>query len=346
MGVPANGAIEPSSVKVRKGITTLKEGDDYILDHEWGSLGLGQESCVTAEDLVTVDYSFSLLRIDSVIRNSNGQEILRKGASNLTVPLPPFLGTEEERIANIFVPYHSDGKDIKVFRVLETPEQAVTYTTPGRLPKTMSKIKSGEPVKVVCWGDSVTVGGDASEPDKRYAVVFEQRLKEKFPDAHIEVETVAVGGSNSRQWLYPDRFPRGDKQCRWEYIANAKPDLVTLEFVNDAGLTQENLDIVYTDIMERVKSLGAEIIFILPHFTMMEMMGFKTLREKDHRPYVEALRNFAEKHSYAIADASSRWEHLWKEGIPYITLLRNGINHPDDRGHELFADELIKCFDG
>ena len=47
----------------------------------------------------------------------------------------------------------------------------------------------------------------------------------------------------------------------------------------------------------------------------------------------------------ALADASARWEHLWQEGLPYVTLLRNGINHPDDRGHSLFSEELIKCFD-
>ena len=107
------------------------------------------------------------------------------------------------------------------------------------------------------------------------AAVFERRLRAKFPDASIDVETVAVGGSHSRQWLWPDRFA-GRPGCEWRRIAEARPDLVTIEFVNDA---------------------------------------------------------------------SARWEHLHREGIPYVTLLLNGINHPDDRGHALFADELIRCFD-
>jgi len=54
------------------------------------------------------------------------------------------------------------------------------------------------------------------------------------------VATVAVGGSNSRRWLYPDRYDAAKnpriKQCRWDLIEAAKPNLVTLEFVNDAGL--------------------------------------------------------------------------------------------------------------
>ena len=39
-----------------------------------------------------------------------------------------------------------------------------------------------------------------------------------------------------------------------------------------------------------------------------------------------------------------RWEQLEFQGIPYETLLKNGINHPDDRGHRIFAEELMRYF--
>jgi hypothetical protein len=68
------------------------------------------------------------------------------------------------------------------------------------------------------------------------------------------------------------------------------------------------------------------------------------MREAERRPYVLALRDFAGKRQVALADAAARWEHLSKEGLPYLTLLHNTINHPDDRGHRLFAEELWKCF--
>jgi lysophospholipase L1-like esterase len=208
----------------------------------------------------------------------------------------------------------------------------------------MAKIAAGEPVKIVCWGDSVTVGGDASTPEHRYSTVFARRLKAKYPDKPIEVETIAVGGSNSRQWLWPEKYP-GRDGCDWQRIVQAKPHLVTLEFVNDAGLSGATFTQVYDEIRRRVQDLDAELILITPHFTKPEMMGFKTLREPEKRPYVLALRDYATRNNLALADASARWEHLWKEGLPYVTLLRNGINHPDDRGHLLFAEELMKCFD-
>jgi hypothetical protein len=101
--------------------------------------------------------------------------------------------------------------------------------------------------------------------------------------------------------------------------------------------------------VRRRQSFEADAILIAPHFTMPSMMHFTSLRGPERRPYVLALREFAVSHRLALGDASARWKHvwkhLWKEGRPCVTLLRNGINHPDDRDHAIFADGLMKCLD-
>ncbi len=345
-GTPAPGAVVASSVVVRHGGRVLEKGKDWLLDPAWGSVGLAPGSSVTTRDAVSIDYAYSLRRLDSRVRTADGREVVRRGEDHLTVPQPPRLGPGETRVANVFVDYHSDGRGAEPFPVLEGAARAKTGSTPGRVPRAMDTLRSGGSLKIVCWGDSVTVGGDASSPEMRYAAVFERRLREKFPAAKITVGVVAVGGSNSRQWLWPEKFPRAKPgECDWAKVAAEKPDLVTLEFVNDAGLSAADVDRVYGEILSRVRALGAELILITPHFTMPSMMGFASLREPERRPYVLALREFAAKNGLALADASARWEHLWKEGLPYVTLLRNGINHPDDRGHALFADELMRCFE-
>jgi hypothetical protein len=56
------------------------------------------------------------------------------------------------------------------------------------------------------------------------------------------------------------------------------------------------------------------------------------------------LRRFARENRVPLADASRRWEELETLGIPYETLLANGINHPNARGHELFVEELMRFF--
>jgi lysophospholipase L1-like esterase len=204
-------------------------------------------------------------------------------------------------------------------------------------------------VTIVCLGDSVTAGGNASKPEFRYVDVFAAGLRERFPNAKIDVQNLSAGGSNSRQWLDPEKHPYRDlhgleNPARFDRVVEAKPDLVTIEFVNDAGLNAAQVEESYGEILHRLEPIGAEVILITPHFTMWRMMGFKSMREAERRPYVLALREFASKHQLGLADASARWQHLAKEGLPYLTLLDNTINHPDDRGHRLFAEELWKCF--
>jgi hypothetical protein len=88
------------------------------------------------------------------------------------------------------------------------------------------------------------------------------------------------------------------------------------------------------------------VILVTPHFTMPSMMGFaeRDYRGVDGRRACQALRDIAEEKHVGLADAARRWQHLAAEGLPYITLLYNGINHPDDKGHRIFIDELMTFF--
>ncbi|MBM3861013.1 MAG: SGNH/GDSL hydrolase family protein [Verrucomicrobia bacterium] len=345
--VNACGSFVPGSLEIRRtpGGQLLKEGTDYLVDAAWGHVGLGTQSSVTHTDTVFASYQYSLLRMDTVQVGPNGKETLKPGIPHISAPVPPAPDTGCRAVAHVFV----SRQGAETYPITETAAQAVTRSTPGRIPKTLAKLKAGQPVTIVCWGDSVTAGGNASVPELRYVDVFAAGLRERFPQAKLDVQNISAGGSNSRQWLFPEKFPyrglRGaDNPARFERILAAKPDLVTIEFVNDAGLTPAMVEETYSDILKRLETVGAELILITPHFTMFKMMGFQHMREAEKRPYVLALREFADKHNVALADAAARWEHLWKEGIPYITLLHNTINHPDDRGHRLFAEELWKCF--
>jgi len=340
--VPAPDAFDAASLVIRHGGMTLERGRDYLVDAAWGTLGVAPGSRVKTSDTVAVDYCYSLRRVDALVREK-GRERVIAGVPALTDPVPPAIPAGARHVANLYVPYFSDGTRPERYEVER--RAAKTGSTRGLVPRTLVKLKRGEAVKIVSWGDSVTTGADVT-PQESYTAVFEGMLRARFPKAKVEVLPVAVGGSNSRQWLYPERYPNwpGGNQQRWQRVVDARPDLVTIEFVNDAGLKPEEVRQVYGDIIGRLRALGAEVILITPHFTMKSMMKFGAGRDEEARPYVLTLREFARENRVAVADASARWEHLWREGIPYLTLLRNGINHPDPRGHRLFAEELMKCF--
>ncbi len=348
--VNAFGSLVPGSLEIRrtKGGDLLVEGQDYLVDVNGAHVGLGPQSRVTAQDTVYATYRYSLMRMDTVQVTPDGKVALKAGPPHITAPVPPDADAGCLALAHVWMTYRAtEVKPDQIYLIAEAAEQAVTRTTPGRIPKTLAKIRAGEPVKIVCWGDSVTAGGNSSKPELRYSDVFAAGLKERFPAAKITMENISIGGSNSFQWLFPEKAnlrPDWVPICTFQRILDAKPDLVTIEFVNDAGLNEQGVEERYSDILKRLEPTGAEVILITPHFTMLRMMKFDQMWEAEKRPYVLGLRTFAEKHGVALADASARWEHLWKEGIPYLTLLHNSINHPDDRGHRLFAEELWKCF--
>ena len=286
--VNAAGSFVPGSLEIRasKGGELLKEGDDYLVDAEWGLVGLGPKSKVTANDTVFASYRYSLLRLDTIQVSLDGKASLKQGEPHISAPVPP--AAEEGNVAVAYVLTNYRGTKVAqddIYPITETSAQAVTGSTTGRIPKTLAKLKAGEPVKIVCWGDSVTAGGNASTPEHRYVDVFAAGLKKRFPKVQIDVQNISAGGSNSRQWLYPEKFAyrglQGDANpAQFKNVLAAKPDLVTIEFVNDAGLTAAMVDETYDEILKRLAPLGSEVILITPHFTMWKMMRFNNMRPR------------------------------------------------------------------
>ncbi|MDA0711275.1 MAG: SGNH/GDSL hydrolase family protein [bacterium] len=123
-------------------------------------------------------------------------------------------------------------------------------------------------------------------------------------------------------------------------------DLIISEFVNDSGLTAEQVDESYGRFLSDFQTAGAEWIILTPHYVRPDWMGLTTQKDvdEDPRPYVQALRVFAEREGVALADASLRWGRLYRQGIPYATLFLNAINHPDARGMSIFVDSLMALF--
>jgi len=347
------GLLDPASLQIRTApgpdAPRLELGKDFAADLEWGTLGRLPNGPIGENQPVYVDYRHGLSRIDSIVLTRQQQIVLRQGRTHAAAPLPPALEEGERRLANVWIP----GGTAKLtadhlFPILETayPEPAKQSPTPAErlLPKTMQKLRQGQKLRVLAWGDSVTVGTFVPDPERnRWQEQFVARLRERFPQAKIELVTEAWGGRNTGTYLAE---PPGSPHNYREKVLAARPDLVVSEFVNDAGLNQAQVDERYGKLLADFRKIGAEWIILTPHYTRPDMMRLTREREidEDPRPYVAALRQFAPKHQVALADASLRWGRLWRQGIPYRSLLLNAINHPDARGMRLFADSLMQLF--
>ena len=169
------------------------------------------------------------------------------------------------------------------------------------------------------------------------------RLREQFPKARIKLLTQAWGGRNTGSYLAE---PAGSPHNYRETVLGVKPDLIISEFVNDARLEPAQVEERYGRLLADFKGIGAEWIILTPHYVRPGWMGLTREKgiDEDPRPYVRGLRQFAATHDVGLADASLRYGRLWRQGIPYNTLMVNAINHPDRLGMRLFADALMALF--
>ncbi len=337
-GGSAAGSLIPESLQIEAGGRRLAPGTDFLVNADWSKFALTESAGIAPGTPVQLSYQYRLRRIDSVVRHPDGNESTVTGTPELNLALVPEIPPGTIRVANVFHDYNA----ARTYPVRE--QVAETASTRGRIPRTLEKLRRGEAVKIVCWGDSVTAGAEAT-PGNAYPAVLERSLRERFPEAKLTVTVVAVPGSSSTNWLWPREYPFGNSD--WERVAAEHPDLIVLEFVNDTGLASvEAVMSHYGEILRRVQALDAELILITPHFTCPAMMNFPDgAYGRECRPYVAGLRQFAEHHQLGLADTAARWEALEAQGVPYVTLLVNAINHPDDRGHRLFVDEVLKNFD-
>jgi hypothetical protein len=323
----------------------LRVGTEIGLEPRWGTFG--RMEALPAGTPVWVDYEVGLLRIDSIVVDAKGAVSVLKGQPHNATPKPPVVGAGEAVVANVWVPGGCEALTAEnLYPIIEAgyPEPVRKGAPPAAklLPRTWAKLRAGEPVSVLAWGDSVTAGGEASSVETRYQNVFVQMLGRKYPKSRITLTTAGWGGRNSDSFLQAPT----DSEFNFEKaVIQRRPDLIVMEFVNDGWMNPQQVEEKYTYLEQRFKEIGADWIIITPHYVWQDWMGSKTIRiEEDPRPYVAGVRAFCAKHKVAIADTSLRWGHLLKEGIPYITLEVNSLNHHDDRGHAMFAKALMESF--
>lgn len=342
-GTPLPYCLQPNSVRVKKAPgdgPAYEEGRDFLVDHDWAKVGRVADGRIEQGQEVFVDYVYRLARLDSVVLTSDGRVTLVRGPSRKTCPPPPELDDGTVRLANILVWY--DTAEIKPGLIFpcgpghpepSDEERAERQKTVSR---TLAKLRAGEEVVVCTWGDSVTTGGDAIPIEMAFPWTFARALQEKYPQARVKLVNAGIGGTNTA-----GRLPNLDAE-----VLACHPALVTIEFVNDCGLPAETLLNNWRDAIGRIKAAGADIIVITPHLVMPPWMGwtYEDMWGRDNRQAVELMRQVARETGVGLADVSRRWDHLCQEGLPYITLLWNGINHPDNRGHELFVRELMTFF--
>jgi lysophospholipase L1-like esterase len=201
------------------------------------------------------------------------------------------------------------------------------------LAKTVEKLQSGKPVKLIAFGDSITAGGEASSPELQYPALFAKHLRTLFPQAKIVLENGATGGDNTVNGL-----ARLD-----EKVLTRQPDLVLVAFgMNDhnrpgvGGVEPPAFKENLKQIVGRIqKETGADVI-LLSTFPPNPEWHYGSHRMEQ---FAQATREAADDLRVPYADVFGTWKTVLARKDP-SSLLGNNINHPNDFGHWLYAQAL------
>ncbi|HTL28448.1 MAG TPA: SGNH/GDSL hydrolase family protein [Tepidisphaeraceae bacterium] len=214
---------------------------------------------------------------------------------------------------------------------------AIELTTPTdaspQLPKTTEKLRSGKPLKIIAYGDSITAGGEASSVELQFPSRWAQALQKRYPKSQITLENGATGGDSTENGLARLQ----------EKVLSRHPDLVLIAFgMNDHNLIsvggvpipkfKQNLKSIATQIREKT---GAEVILLSTFPPNPDWHYGSHQMEK----YAEATKQAAQELNAPYADVYDLWMKVQARKDP-PSLLGNNINHPNDFGHWLYLQAL------
>jgi acyl-CoA thioesterase-1 len=195
--------------------------------------------------------------------------------------------------------------------------------------RTVSLLEAGEQVRIVSFGDSITAGFAVRRGFDHFWMGM---LKEKYPKADVTMTNEGVCGATSFDGL---------ARLDWSVIAHA-PDLVTVNFgINDMymgirlGEFKSNLIEITEKIIEGSKSeillLSSEPL-LTPKFDRIVLS------------YYQTLEDVAEEMGVGFADVCGAWMRRVAEGVPLESLILPGLDHPNEAGYKIIAEELMRFF--
>ena len=210
------------------------------------------------------------------------------------------------------------------------------------LPKTSDCLKNGQDIKVAFYGDSITVGGNASGLSyggevAPYMDGFDRmvvrRLEEQF-GVNIEMFNCAVGGWNVTQGR--ERFS--------ERMGSFTPDLMILGFgMNGAMQEVSGYKVDTLDIIRQVRDRNplCEIVLLS---TTLPNPNIDWMRNQPF--YAGALYEIEQElNGVAVADMTAMHTYLLTKKR-FRDMTANNINHPNDFLIRVYAQVILQIISG
>ncbi|MGV3606755.1 MAG: SGNH/GDSL hydrolase family protein [Planctomycetaceae bacterium] len=233
--------------------------------------------------------------------------------------------------------FHDQQVEVTYQTEEKTGELFSPNSTRGSLPKTMKRLAEKQSLTIGVSGDSISHGYNASafthaSPDQPpYSNLVAGELARRFGSS-VQLHNRAISG-----WATTNGINDADK------LIEAKPNLIIIAYgMNDVGRRNPKL------FEEEISKLVGKFQAALPESEIILVSTMLGNENWTHSPremfpkYREVL--FAQaKEGVAVADMTTLWEKLLSKKRDF-DLTGNGVNHPNDFGHRLYAQIVLELF--
>jgi lysophospholipase L1-like esterase len=195
--------------------------------------------------------------------------------------------------------------------------------------KTRKDLLSGCNVTIVAFGDSITAGFAVR---RGFPSFWKQMLSERYPEASIEMINSGISG---------DTCMDGLARIDWA-VLSYEPDLVTINFgINDCvlGLGLEEFEMNLVEMVRRIRS-GPNSEILLLSSQPLETPPY----DRMVLDYYQTVERVAREMDVGFVDVYGAWMRAATAGTPLGSLILPGLDHPNEVGYKIIAEELMRLF--
>jgi acyl-CoA thioesterase I len=222
--------------------------------------------------------------------------------------------------------------------VKDTPRVSVRITDSVYMKSVLFEFRKKWPnnrmINLVFHGHSVPSGylrAGMVNTFESYPLIALKSLTESFPTAQINCIRTAIGGENSEQGA--KRFD--------STVLNHKPDVLFIDYaLNDRYIGLERSRTAMEYMIKKALEKNIKVVLLTPTPDLNEnILSDQSELEK----FSNQLIGLASKYSIELIDSYGIFKNLAKEGKPLNEYMSQN-NHPNYKGHQLVADEIVKLF--
>jgi len=199
-----------------------------------------------------------------------------------------------------------------------------------KLKNSIQKLTSGEPLRIIALGDSLTQGWMVR---KGYLDFMAEMLERRFPDCTVSILNRGIPGDTAEGGLFRLR----------EDVLDDDPDLVFIQFaLNDAftGVPPAQFKNTVRTIVDHIRTdTGAEILLVTSVPIMHQDVDFMA------ENFYSRLSELSTEENIPIALVHQYWKKKMAQGTDIRTLVQMDMVHPNVEGYRLMAEAIMEVFD-